>query len=186
MNPLTIGYAAKPSYYSEMLQDCADHARLSRREALLLQCYALLNEGFRPSMKYISNVTGIPENKIRTIRLCLERKGLIIIEDRVLYINWDAVRALAIMPKMSKHDAVHGTWNPNGVRVHSDLKYAGTYHGNCDTTHNKCAYREKLTPDERKLLKLMSSLSKAEYDDLMSAFEKVNRIQENIKIKNAS
>lgn len=60
-----------------MLRDAAAHVRLSPSAAAMLVYYGTQAERFRPSLKLIKRVTGIPMNKVSEKRKELVEHGLI-------------------------------------------------------------------------------------------------------------
>lgn len=64
-------------YQASMLRDAAAHVRLSPSAAALLVCYGTQAGRFRPSLKLVERVTGIPANKVSEKRKELVEHGLI-------------------------------------------------------------------------------------------------------------
>lgn len=68
LSPPAVHHQGRPKhslqYQASMLRDAAAHVRLSPSASALLVYYGTQAERFRPSLKLIKRVTGIPMNKV--------------------------------------------------------------------------------------------------------------------------
>lgn len=81
LSPPAVHHQGRPKhslqYQASMLRDAAAHVRLSPSASALLVYYGTQAERFRPSLKLIKRVTGIPMNKVSEKRKELVDHGLI-------------------------------------------------------------------------------------------------------------
>jgi len=94
---------------AKLINEVADRLRLSKRETALLRYYSGVFGHFKPAIKTIADNTGIDRNKIWEIRAQLHDKGLLYYdkEDRVIYIDWSRLRALASVPQARVKGAIY-------------------------------------------------------------------------------
>ena len=80
LSPPAVHHQGRPKhslqYQASMLRDAAAHVRLSPSAAALLVYYGTQAERFRPSLKLVEQVTGIPANKVGEKRKELVDMGL--------------------------------------------------------------------------------------------------------------
>lgn len=102
LSPPAVHHQGRPKhslqYQASMLKDAAAHVRLSPSAAALLVYYGTQAERFRPSLKLIERVTGIPMNKVSEKRKELVAHGLIYyIQGIMVAIRWEVIRIFALM-----------------------------------------------------------------------------------------
>lgn len=102
LSPPAVHHQGRPKhslqYQASMLRDAAAHVRLSPSAAALLVYYGTQAERFRPSLKLIKRVTGIPMNKVSEKRKELVDHGLIFYVSGIMVaIRWEVIRIFALM-----------------------------------------------------------------------------------------
>lgn len=170
MQPLRINNYGRPSCYRQMVRDCSSNIRLSGREASLLCYYADCATGFAPALAEVTKQTGISSNKVSEIRKSLADKNLITLSGRGISLAWLRIRALAMIPPLTKRDSLSGVWQAK-VRVpHETLGELA------DSIHDPDALRRtfvmppvhSFSEGERTFLKILSSMTATEYYDWLS------------------
>ena len=82
LSPPAVHHQGRPKhslqFQASMLKDAAAHVRLSPSAAALLVYYGTQAERFRPFLKLVERVTGIPMNKVSEKRKELVEHGLIL------------------------------------------------------------------------------------------------------------
>ena len=159
----------RPVYYRDMIRDCAGNIRLSKRQTALLAYYADCGNGFSPALKEIEKQTGIPANKVWEVRSVLLQRQLIDIVGNALYIKWVRIRALAMMPKLTKHDAMTGVWNWH--RTEPTIRQLEKMRPrDKDALPVLNTQQRELSEDEKRFYRFVYSLTEKQYFDLLEAF----------------
>lgn len=102
LSPPAVHHQGRPKhslqFQASMLRDAAAHVRLSPSAAALLVYYGTQAERFRPSLKLVERVTGIPANKVSEKRKELVEHGLIFYVPGIMVaIRWEVIRIFALM-----------------------------------------------------------------------------------------
>ena len=169
MQPLRINNIGRPSYYREMIRDCSHNVRLTGRESSLLAYYADCATGFAPALAEITKQTGIRYNKIAEVRQALFSKGLISV-GREISPAWSRIRAFAMMPRLSKHDAMVGRY-ACALQVRTSQKL-----GSIIVPHDRDAIARRYLPhevrvlsdSEQRFLDFLNNMTEQEYYDWLS------------------
>ena len=84
-----------------MIEAAACNIHLRRQAKTLLLFYANRSNSFRPSLKFIERETGIPENKVSSVRKILDEHGLVAYRNYpgFIFIAWGNIRAYALLQK---------------------------------------------------------------------------------------
>ena len=103
----------RPSGYSNMAEDAAKNTHVTSGAAKLLALYADCSNGFSPTLKFISDRTGLAVEHINRQREQLNARGLIRYSEKEARIDvcWDVIRAAAIYGniKDAKAESSRGT-----------------------------------------------------------------------------
>ena len=153
----------RPAYWKEMVRDCAYNIRLSRKEETLLTYYCDRTNYFQPSLKLIENSTGIPSKKVSDLRGKLAKKGLITYGFGRIIINWFTISSFAMIPRLSKQEALHGTY---GYKKHS-LKLKQMRYHDADSVNWGKIYQpvenKEYTPQETSWISTIENMTPEEY-----------------------
>ena len=97
--PQILHSEPRPAYYRQMIEDASRNIHLRRQAKTLLLFYANRSNSFRPSLKFIEQETGIPENKVSSVRKILDEHGLVAYHNYpgFIYIAWGNIRAYALL-----------------------------------------------------------------------------------------
>lgn len=85
----------RPSGFEKIVEEASKQLCLSEREARLLALYSNQAEGFRPSLKFVEERTGIPAAKVSFFRRRLAGRGLIGWGGKGLIVNWGVLKEQA-------------------------------------------------------------------------------------------
>ena len=94
--PAVYHVHSRPDHYRNMAIDAAKNMGLRQNAIKLLVAYAESGNGFRPSLKFISESTGLDSTNISRYRMQLAERGLIDYVDGNVYVKWEVIRAAAI------------------------------------------------------------------------------------------
>lgn len=168
MTPLTVKQIGRPSYYREMVRDCADRIRLSGQETALLYYYADCGTGYCPSLKIINKWTGIKLNKIWHVRKSLIDRNLLIVTGREISPAWSHIRALAMIPRMSKHMAKTGRWGGAKRRRQQKLSELAKGYRDPDALRIQYPTPHQLSESEERFASLLGDMTEEEFNDWLS------------------
>ena len=122
--------------------------------------YEDTQEGFRPSLKYVEDRTGIKSNKISEIRKELVDHGIIALTSEQIIIDWERVQIFASLekplPKHGKHTYApvkidHADWSRvplHKTREYSTLRYRNPLRKLAEWEEHFFDFLEQMTEEE--------------------------------------
>lgn len=167
----------KPTDYAATVRDCAFNVRMSRREKNLLLYYARCGNGFHTALADITNKTGIAANKVSTVRAGIARRGLIYYGEGRIVLLWQRIRRFASMPeRLSKHDALHGTFFPDTGKRPPTLARLASRIADEDSYRPVFAteVQRPLTDAESRFVRYLGRMCEDEYELLLSIWRNEN------------
>lgn len=180
--PAIIHHPQRPKNYDALCRRCGEIVHL-RRQATDLLCYlASCGDGFRPALKTVYKNTGIPINKIPSVRLRLVDKGLIsYIPHQHIVIDWRRIAAYAALDApIAVPDADHRESKAaHTERLRRLFMASPSEHAIKGTTIREQIGRghmDALTPEQRRQFKMLTKMSESEYEAWLGLDYQTGRI----------
>lgn len=87
---------------------CSKALKLAKGETRVLCFYGRCSNGFRPSLQYIADESGVSRRHVERIRTSLVRHGLIAVDHEAVYVDWNRIRLFSTLdPKLTSKNAYY-------------------------------------------------------------------------------